>query len=586
MCKSQAKRYLDIKMFRKSLLTIVVFLVISGRCSFADNFVYEQMPICDGTGLISQDIPDASIFSSFIVDDVILSEPTRVNSLTVYFTDNSGGVWPGVVNTAHLLILPDPLECELIPDGGMIVSVEIEQTVCGLAITANDLAIDLTAGTWWFGLVPIADSSIPMEFALRATGQTGTNSQWRNPGGGFGLGTDCISTNELSPDFLDMAFRIEGCELAADCEFSTDQVLCDLSDAGNLSGDFVLTGLFTNLQDIPGTHLLLPQNAISPAGAELCFGNGQNVRPLDMPLNNGDSYDISSDLTNDNAIVIKNADPGDEVCFLLTLLGEGGVECCTIEICVVMPPCDCLQIDTRYDEITDVECDSGSGTVDFTYTFQLTNLFGQDVYHTFIAPLGSETYTPNYFFVGPLPSGQSATVSTRITSATPEQLANFLVTIHNEDLSECCSREHMVNAPDCDDGCGLTGTGFVSAASFLTFRGTQINAVLSDFVLSDDMQARYNPGFTLNNLEAPVWLIFDAIAPSAINFQVESQASTPGLTYTVEAWDWSGLKYDVTGTTSESFNTDTVETFPIDPQIHINQNCEVRTRVGGDRPVS
>ena len=185
-------------------------------------------------------------------------------------------------------------------------------------------------------------------------------------------------------------------ECLADCTFETDQILCDLGDAGNLSGDFVLTGLFTNLQDIPGTHLLLPQNAISPAGAELCFGNGQNVRPLDMPLNNGAGYDIGNDLTNDNAIVIKNADPGDEVCFLLTLLGEGGVECCTIEICVVMPPCDCLQIDTRYDEITDVECDSGSGTVDFTYTFQLTNLFGQDVYHTFIAPLGSETYTPNY----------------------------------------------------------------------------------------------------------------------------------------------------------------------------------------------
>ena len=224
-----------------------------------------------------------------------------------------------------------------------------------------------------------------------------------------------------------------------------------------MTGTNVVTGTFTNLQDVPGTHLLLPPNA-TPDGVEVCFGSGQQVLVLDEPVNNGDSFDLGTDLSNSDAVIIKNAAPGDEVCFNMILLGENGVECCHIEVCVIVPPCDCLQVDSRQDEITDIVCND-DGTVDFCYSFQLTNLFGQDVYHAFLAPNGNETFSPDYFDLfaangnAPLGQGQSVTLKTAISGAQPEDLVSFLITIHVEDFSECCSRDHEVLSPDClDDG--------------------------------------------------------------------------------------------------------------------------------------
>ena len=92
--------------------------------------------------------------------------------------------------------------------------------------------------------------------------------------------------------------------------------------------------------------------------------------------------------------------------------------------------------------------------------------------------------------------------------------------------------------------------------------------------------ANYNPGFTINNEEAPVWLIFDGVAAGAVSFRVESNAGTPGLTYTVEAFNWASGMYDIIDTMDESFNTDSVDTFPIVPADHIDAGGEVRGRVG------
>ena len=368
-----------------------------------------------------------------------------------------------------------------------------------------------------------------------------------------------------------------------DCTFEPFNILCDLDSMGVLTDDYVLTGLFTNLQDIPGTHLLLPQNAISPSGVDLCFGSaGNNVIVLDSPLNNGDSFElgrIGGVPSNENAIIIKNAQPGDEVCFRMTLLGDNGVECCTIEACVVMPPCDCLQIDTRFDEIVIVNCDPSTGLVDFEYTFQLTNLFGQDVYHSFLSPNGSESFSPDYFFVGPLPSGQSTTITTQITGATSEQLVNFLVTVHNEDLSECCSREHQVLAPECTTSLNAVPNGFI------TFRGNQVQGNLESVFASDDDRLCFNPGFTINTLEAPVWIVFDGTldtTPASLNFDVESSATTPGLTTTLDAWNWHSEEFVQIDSYSVNFNNDTTHTMAIagDVSNFVDASGAVKSRVG------
>ena len=127
---------------------------------------------------------------------------------------------------------------------------------------------------------------------------------------------------------------------------------------------------------------------------------------------------------------------------------------------------------------------------------------------------------------------------------------------------------------------GMGGGGFVPPVTFQNFRGAVLSSAITDFADSDDVSATYNPGFTLNNLEAPVWLIFDAVAPTATDFRVESNAGTPGLTYTIEAFNWGTNSFDVIGTEGESFNSDTISETPIVAADHIDPAGNVRGRVG------
>ena len=74
----------------------------------------------------------------------------------------------------------------------------------------------------------------------------------------------------------------------------------------------------------------------------------------------------------------------------------------------------------------------------------------------------------------------------------------------------------------------------------------------------------YNPGFTLNDTEAPVWLIFDYAAPAGGSIEVTSNAGTPGLAMTAEYNDGSGLfSFVEIGTASETFNAFTTEVFTL-----------------------
>ena len=114
-----------------------------------------------------------------------------------------------------------------------------------------------------------------------------------------------------------------------------------------------------------------------------------------------------------------------------------------------------MRVDRRFDEISDVVCND-DGTVDFSCSFQLTNLFSMDVYHSFLGSLGDELFQPDYFDLfaananAPLAQGQSVQLKTVIRGAQPDDLVDFLITIHNEDLSECCTRPHDVVAPECE----------------------------------------------------------------------------------------------------------------------------------------
>lgn len=127
------------------------------------------------------------------------------------------------------------------------------------------------------------------------------------------------------------------------------------------------------------------------------------------------------------------------------------------------------------------------------------------------------------------------------------------------------------------------GSEEAAPSGFSVFRGIVQSAALTDFEAADDVRASFVPGFTINSEEAPVWLIFDGNLATANEFLVESNAGTPGLTYTMEAFNWGNASYDVLGTQPESFNTDAVTTFTISPADHVDVGGEVRSRVGWRR---
>lgn len=122
-----------------------------------------------------------------------------------------------------------------------------------------------------------------------------------------------------------------------------------------------------------------------------------------------------------------------------------------------------------------------------------------------------------------------------------------------------------------------------SADAISVFRGIQIDGDLTDSFESDDQYLSFIPSFTLNSSEAPVWLIFDvqlATTPTASKIAVESNANTPGLALTVEAYDWGTSQYEIVDIRDAAFNTDEqfeVKTFD---QKYVASDGRLRTRIG------
>ena len=114
------------------------------------------------------------------------------------------------------------------------------------------------------------------------------------------------------------------------------------------------------------------------------------------------------------------------------------------------------------------------------------------------------------------------------------------------------------------------------------FRGVVLEGGLAEVQESDDEYLRLNPGFTINSMETPVWVEFFGTAISATTVDIESHAGTPGLTYTVEAWNWNISGYEEIGTQAEQFGSDQNVSFDMTPD-HVDPNGSVRSRVGWRR---
>lgn len=192
-------------------ITFLFFACCTLFCSdtgFGQTVIWDQQPETSIPQVIDQEIPDQAIFSTYVVSDVTFGTAIMLSDVTVYFT-NSNGLWENNISDARLCIFPgdyssfDPsIDGQIVP----VVVTDLGNNV--LAITAQNLEIQLAAGIHWIGLSPMSPSSIPQEFHYASSNQIGGLSFARNPGGGFGLGTDWFSADTLSPSFLDAAITI------------------------------------------------------------------------------------------------------------------------------------------------------------------------------------------------------------------------------------------------------------------------------------------------------------------------------------------------------------------------------------------
>ena len=130
------------------------------------------------------------------------------------------------------------------------------------------------------------------------------------------------------------------------------------------------------------------------------------------------------------------------------------------------------------------------------------------------------------------------------------------------------------------------GGVFETPSNLQVFRGTPVAGGLAEVLASDDLRAQYNPGFVLNNLEAPVWLIADGTLPNSspgtLTFRRESNAGTPGLSVRTEAFNWNTNMYEELDETAEVFNTDAVVDVNLTSGIsdYVDQAGAVRARIG------
>ena len=85
----------------------------------------------------------------------------------------------------------------------------------------------------------------------------------------------------------------------------------------------------------------------------------------------------------------------------------------------------------------------------YNVSFSIENRTLDTVYHAFLVGLPGATQTHFTFPSGLLP-GKTIPVTTMITGGTAGQQLTFQVTLHDQDLNECCATWHTITLPNCD----------------------------------------------------------------------------------------------------------------------------------------
>lgn len=197
-------------------LLIPAFLV--GAVASANAVVLWSQPVTDpeANGYVNQEFGDFPTFSTFEVNDVNTGPGWIMEKITIRLQTSSAS-W-GAVNSARLNIfnktgaLPGAGDD---PTTGTVVAVTMTNVGTNRRGTLYDMvwtgSVNVGAGDKWIGLTPIAAFGTAGQAFGIEVAKVGDASAYRNPGGGFGVGTAWGNSSIFgSTDPMDNNIIIEG----------------------------------------------------------------------------------------------------------------------------------------------------------------------------------------------------------------------------------------------------------------------------------------------------------------------------------------------------------------------------------------
>jgi hypothetical protein len=181
----------------------MICTAVVGACAAAVPCVADvilDQPSTNGTGYTSQDFTDNTVYTSSCFDDFTIGGTYDLTSLRVYGTDQ-GSSSANVDVIARIFSTPNLTGVAL-------------ATVLGAQV-GQDLSFDLTgvtlgAGTYWISAQVVRPLSGGQWYWYSSSTTNGAHAMFHNPGGGFNVGGDPVSTTALGMNEYDMAFTLEG----------------------------------------------------------------------------------------------------------------------------------------------------------------------------------------------------------------------------------------------------------------------------------------------------------------------------------------------------------------------------------------
>ncbi len=152
---------------------------------------------------ISQQFTDFPDFTTLSFDDFTLSSASNLTSLTVYGTeqgDSSQNQFVLYAITSNANVSPATVYASGFG------------TQVGSDLTFDLTGVSLSAGTYWVTAWVVRDFGLGGQWFWNQTGDaiSGSESYLHNPGGGFGGGTDPLSSTAFFGFPADLAFNIQG----------------------------------------------------------------------------------------------------------------------------------------------------------------------------------------------------------------------------------------------------------------------------------------------------------------------------------------------------------------------------------------